>query len=208
MPLPFLHQRRPAQPRSRGLGQVLHWLRNGGRPAAFDITDEEVNGTTRQLVELTVQVAREMRMRESEIKHARLGVFLHDIGMSGIPDDVLFKAGSLNKRERRIVSEHPNYAHELLSSVPALASALDIPYCHHEKWDGTGYPQGLKHAEIPLAARIFAVVDVWVALRSDRPYRPAWTEEDAHVYILQRSGRDFDPAVVEAFLRVRPVPEV
>jgi HD-GYP domain-containing protein (c-di-GMP phosphodiesterase class II) len=204
----FLHQRPKKQSRPRGFGPLFHWLHNGRRPAGFDLTDEEVKGTTRQLVELTVQVARAMGMREGEIKNARLGVFLHDIGMAGIPDDVLFKAGPLSKRERKTVCEHPNYAHELLSSVPALAGALDIPYCHHEKWDGKGYPRGLKHDEIPLAARIFAVVDVWVALRSDRPYRPAWTEEDAHVYILQRSGRDFDPAVVEAFVALLPAPEI
>jgi HD-GYP domain-containing protein (c-di-GMP phosphodiesterase class II) len=173
----------------------------------FDPALEDLQGTTRQIVELTVRIARAMGMPEDEIHNARLGAIIHDIGMAGIPDDVLFKAGPLSKQERDVVRHHPAYARDLLSQVPAFAAALDIPHCHHEKWDGTGYPHGLKGLEIPLAARIFAVVDVWFALRSERPYRPAWTIEDAHVYILQRAGRDFDPAVVEVFTKLEPMPE-
>jgi len=174
----------------------------------FDPAVEDFQGSTRQIVELTLRIARSMGMREEEVNNVRLGAFLHDIGMAGIPDDVLFKAGPLSKREREIVQQHPAYGYELLSRTPAFAAAVDIPYCHHERWDGTGYPRGLQGEEIPLAARIFAVVDVWFALRSDRPYRPAWTAEDAHVYIMQRAGRDFDPAVVEVFTRLQPPPEL
>jgi len=139
----------------------------------FDPAVEDFQGSTRQIVELTLRIARSMGMREEEVNNVRLGAFLHDIGMAGIPDDVLFKAGPLSKREREIVQQHPAYGYELLSRTPAFAAAVDIPYCHHERWDGTGYPRGLQGEEIPLAARIFAVVDVWFALRSDRPYRRA-----------------------------------
>jgi HD-GYP domain-containing protein (c-di-GMP phosphodiesterase class II) len=176
--------------------------------AAFDPAVEELHGTTRQIVELTLRIARTMGMREEEITNVRLGALLHDIGMAGIPDDLLFKAGPLSKKEREIVQEHPAHAHELLSQTPEFLAAMDIPYCHHERWDGTGYPRGLKGTDIPLAARIFAVVDVWFALRSERPYRPAWPAEDAHVYIMQRAGRDFDPAVVEVFTRLQPPPDL
>jgi len=178
------------------------------KPGLFDPAVEDLQGTTRQIVELTLRIARAMSMREDEINNVRLGALLHDIGMAGIPDEVLFKAGPLSKQEQEIVRQHPAYAHELLSRAPAFAAALDIPYCHHERWDGTGYPRGLKGREIPLAARIFAVVDAWIALRSERPYRPAWPAEDAHVYIVQRAGRDFDPAVVEVFARLQPPPDL
>jgi len=167
---------------------------------------EELYGSSRRIVELTILIARAMGMEEDELDNVRLGALLHDIGMAGVPDEILFKTEPLSKEEREIIKRHPTYALELLSDSPALAAALDIPYCHHEQWDGTGYPRGLKGAEIPLAARIFAVVDVWVALLSERPYRPAWTEEDAHAYILQRVGRDFDPAVVEVFTKLLPPP--
>jgi HD-GYP domain-containing protein (c-di-GMP phosphodiesterase class II) len=118
----------------------------------------------------------------------------------GIPDHILLKPGALTDEEWVIMRKHPEYALKLLSPISYLRQAVDIPYCHHEKWDGTGYPRGLKGEEIPLAARLFAVVDVWDALRSDRPYRPAWSEERAIEHIRQQSSRHFDPRVVELFL--------
>ncbi len=190
----------------RGDKAVLPTPAHGANPAAqdaaapFDLTDEEMTGTTRQIVELTVRVGRAMGMSEQDLTNARLGAFLHDIGMTIVPDDILFKAGPLTEQEWEVVREHPTYAHELLSRIPAFAGAAEIPYCHHEKWDGTGYPRGLKGEQIPLSARIFAVVDVWFALRSERPYRKTWTAEEAEEYLQHRATRDFDPKVVEVFL--------
>jgi len=190
----------------RGDKAVLPTAGHGANSAAhdaaapFDLTDEEMTGTTRQIVELTVRMGRAMGMSEQDLTNARLGAFLHDIGMTIVPDDILFKAGPLTEQEWEVVREHPTYAHELLSTIPAFAAAAEIPYCHHEKWDGTGYPRGLKGEQIPLSARIFAVVDVWFALRSERPYRKTWTAEEAEEYLQHRATRDFDPKVVEVFL--------
>jgi HD-GYP domain-containing protein (c-di-GMP phosphodiesterase class II) len=145
-----------------------------------------------------------MGVEEADLVHIRRGALLHDIGKMGIPDSILLKPGPLTEDEWIIMRKHPVYALELLSPIAYLRPALDIPYAHHEKWDGTGYPRGLKETQIPLAARIFAVTDVWDALTSDRPYRPAWAPEQALAYIREQAGRHFDPAVVEAFLRVVP----
>jgi HD-GYP domain-containing protein (c-di-GMP phosphodiesterase class II) len=131
--------------------------------------------------------------------HLRRGALLHDIGKMGIPDQILFKEGPLDAHEWEIMKKHPVFAHEMLSPIKYLAPALDIPYYHHEKWDGSGYPRGLAGEQIPLAARIFAVADVWDALRSDRPYRNAWSKEETRSYILKNSGTHFDPHVVEIF---------
>jgi HD-GYP domain-containing protein (c-di-GMP phosphodiesterase class II) len=120
----------------------------------------------------------------------------------GVPDDILRKPGPLTEEEWAVMRQHPHYAYTMLSSIASLRPALDIPYCHHERWDGTGYPRGLKGEEIPLAARIFAVVDVWDALCSDRPYRPAWPPDKALEYIREQAGKHFDPRVVEAFLAI------
>jgi HD-GYP domain-containing protein (c-di-GMP phosphodiesterase class II) len=201
MLLPFLNRRRHTTDRVDDSGRSIGTT--PPRALVFDPMEEQVRGSMHDIMELTVQLGRAMGVPESELKNLRLGAFLHDIGMIGIPDDVLFKSGSLTPDERAIIRRHPTYAYELLSAAPTLSAALDIPYCHHEKWDGTGYPRGLRGDEIPLAARIFAVADVWVALTSERPYRPAWPTDDAEVYIVQRSGREFDPAVVNAFVRVR-----
>jgi len=130
----------------------------------------------------------------------RRGALLHDIGKLGIPDRILFKPGKLTEKEMEIMKRHPGIAYELLSPIPFLIKAIDIPYCHHEKWDGTGYPRGLKGDRIPLSARIFSVVDVWDALTSDRPYRAAWSKEKTLEYILQQSEIHFDPVVTEIFL--------
>ncbi len=142
-----------------------------------------------------------MRDKETE-GHTRRGALLHDIGKMGIPDGILLKPGPLAEEEWAIMRKHPQCAHDMLSSIPYLRPALDIPYSHHEKWDGTGYPRGLKGEQIPLAARIFAVVDVWGALRSNRPYRDGWPEEKVLTYLREQSGLHFDPAVVEVFLQM------
>jgi HD-GYP domain-containing protein (c-di-GMP phosphodiesterase class II) len=136
-----------------------------------------------------------------ELEHVYRGALLHDIGKMGIPDRILRKPGPLTGEEWEIMHRHPVYAYQWLSPIRYLRLALDIPYCHHEKWDGTGYPRGLKGEEIPLAARIFAVVDVWDALCSDRPYRKAWPEKKALEHIREQSGTHFDPQVVELFLQ-------
>ena len=120
----------------------------------------------------------------------------------GVPDSILLKEGPLNEEEWDIMRMHPVYAYNMLSTIPFLEKAMEIPYCHHEKWDGSGYPQGLKGEEIPLSARIFAVIDVWDALRSDRPYRKAWSDEEALEEIIRGKGNHFDPVVVQAFLEM------
>ena len=132
--------------------------------------------------------------------HIYRGALLHDIGKIGVPDSIVLKPGPLTIDEFATMCKHPQYAYDMLSQIAYLRQALDIPYCHHEKWDGTGYPRGLKGEQIPLAARIFAVVDVWDALTSDRPYRKAWQAEKARQYIQEQSGLQFDRAVVAAFL--------
>jgi HD-GYP domain-containing protein (c-di-GMP phosphodiesterase class II) len=132
------------------------------------------------------------------------GALLHDIGKLGIPDRILHKSAPLDDAEWELMRMHPVYAYEWLRPIPFLRPALDIPYFHHERWDGTGYPRGLRGEEIPLTARIFALVDSWDALRSERPYKPAFGEEQALRLIHEQSGRHFDPAVVEAFLRMLP----
>jgi putative nucleotidyltransferase with HDIG domain len=171
---------------------------------ALDLRDRETEGHTQRVTELTLRLARTLSVSDEDLAHIRRGALLHDIGKMGIPDSILHKPGPLTDEEWELMRRHPTYAFEMLSPVAYLRPALDIPYCHHEKWDGTGYPRGLEGEQIPLAARIFAVVDVWDALRSDRPYREreAWTEEKALEYIHEQTGKHFDPQVVEAFLKV------
>lgn len=173
-----------------------------GWARALDYRDEETEGHSRRVTEMTMKIARIMELNDAELVHVWRGALLHDIGKMGIPDSVLFKPDRLTKGEWDIMHRHPVYAYELLSPIDFLRPALDIPYCHHEKWDGTGYPRRLKGENIPLSARIFAVVDVWDALCSDRPYRPAWTRDKAKEYIQQQSGKDFDPKVTDVFLKV------
>jgi HD-GYP domain-containing protein (c-di-GMP phosphodiesterase class II) len=141
-------------------------------------------------------------MTEDELTHVRHGALLHDIGKMGVPDGILLKSGQLTEAEWRIMRKHPTYAYELLAPIAYLRSALDIPYCHHEKWDGSGYPRGLKGEQIPRPARLFAVVDVWDALTSDRPYRQAWSNKKTQAYLREQAGRHFDPQVVELFLQL------
>jgi HD-GYP domain-containing protein (c-di-GMP phosphodiesterase class II)/uncharacterized protein YigA (DUF484 family) len=173
-----------------------------GWARALDLRDRETEGHTRRVAELTLRLARALGMSQAEPVHVYRGALLHDIGKMGIPDSILHKPGPLSQVEWEIMRRHPVYAYDMLAPIAYLRPALDIPYCHHEKWDGTGYPQGLKGEQIPPAARIFAVVDVWDALRSERPYRPAWPEEKVREYIREQAGVHFDPQVVEAFWRV------
>ena len=169
---------------------------------ALDLRDEETEGHTRRVTEMTITLARDMGFKEEELIHVRRGALLHDIGKMGIPDSILLKPGPLTKEEWNIMRQHPVHACEMLTPIEYLRQALDIPCSHHEKWDGTGYPSGLQGEQISLAARIFAVVDVWDALSSDRPYRQAWPAEKVWDYIQEQSGKHFDPRVVEAFLNM------
>ncbi len=173
-----------------------------GWSRAMDLRDKETEGHTQRVTEITERLARAMGLNEAELVHIRRGALLHDMGKMGVPDSILLKPDKLTDDEWAIMRKHPVYAYEMLSPIVYLQKALDIPYCHHEKWDGTGYPRGLKGEQIPLAARIFAVADVWDALRSDRPYRPAWPEEKVREYIREQSGKHFDPRVVEVFMRM------
>jgi putative nucleotidyltransferase with HDIG domain len=166
----------------------------------LDLRDKETEGHTQRVARCTVILARAIGVEEDNLVHARRGALLHDIGKMAVPDSILHKPGPLTEDEQRIMHMHPQHAYELLSRFVFLRPALDIPYCHHEKWDGTGYPRGLRGEEIPLIARIFAVVDVWDALRSNRPYRGALTEEETCQIISDQSGTHFDPLVVRTFL--------
>jgi HD-GYP domain-containing protein (c-di-GMP phosphodiesterase class II) len=151
---------------------------------------------------MTMRLAREMGVSDEELVHIQRGALLHDIGKVGIPDSILHKPGPLTDEEWKIMRMHPVYAYELLRPIAFLEPALDIPHFHHEKWNGTGYPRGLKEEEIPLAARIFAIADVWDALRSNRPYRSARPREMVVAYIKEQAGKHFDPQVAEVFLRL------
>ncbi|NJN66930.1 MAG: response regulator [Chloroflexaceae bacterium] len=167
---------------------------------ALDLRDKETEGHSLRVMEMTTRLAKALGIRGEALEHLRRGALLHDIGKLAIPDRILLKPGPLTEEERELMRKHPVYAYEWLQSIPYLRPALDIPYCHHERWDGSGYPRGLRGEAIPLPGRIFAVVDVWDALRSDRPYRPAWPEEAVREYIRSLAGRHFDPHIVEVFL--------
>ena len=168
---------------------------------ALDLKDEETENHSQRVTNLTLCIARKLNIKEEELPHIKRGALLHDIGKMGIPDSILLKPGPLTEDEWKVMRKHPVYAYEMLSRIEYLRPALVIPYCHHEKWDGTGYPRGLEGEEIPLPARIFAVVDVYDALTSDRPYRKAWSEEKTLALIKEDSGKHFDPDVVEVFLK-------
>ena len=169
---------------------------------ALELRDEDTQDHTINVTELTLKLAREIGVSEEELIHIHRGSLLHDIGKMGIPDKILRKMGPLTKDEWKIMKKHPQFAHDMISKIPYLTSALDIPYSHHERWDGNGYPLGLEGEEIPLAARIFAVVDVWDALLSDRHYREAWEKKTVLDYIENESGTRFDPKVAEVFLKM------
>ena len=167
---------------------------------ALDMRDKETEGHTQRVTILTERLARSMGVEGVPLINITRGALLHDIGKMAIPDGILLKPGPLTDDERALVQKHPQYAYDMLKRIDFLLPAIDIPYCHHEKWDGTGYPRGLKGEEIPFAARIFPVIDVWDALISDRPYRKALPHAEVKARIKADSGKHFDPRVVEAFL--------
>ncbi|HEX9385751.1 MAG TPA: HD domain-containing phosphohydrolase [Anaerolineales bacterium] len=169
---------------------------------ALDLRDRETEGHSRRVTQLTVKLAQALGMSIDDIMHIRRGALLHDMGKIGIPDSILHKPDKLTDEEWAIMRQHPQLAYDMLYPIEYLHPALLIPLNHHEKWDGMGYPHGLKAEEIPIEARLFAVVDVWDALTSDRPYRPAWSQEEALTYIREQSGKHFDPQVVDLFFKL------
>jgi len=169
---------------------------------ALDLRDKETEGHTQRVTEMTLKLARAAGITEGELVHVRRGALLHDIGKMGVPDHILLKPDKLTDEEWVVMRKHPTFAFELLSPIAYLRPALDIPYCHHEKWDGTGYPRGLKGEQIPLTARLFAIVDVWDALRSDRPYRKAWPEDRVQEHVHSLVGTHFDPKATGLFLNM------
>ncbi|MCL4560980.1 MAG: GAF domain-containing protein [Chloroflexi bacterium] len=170
---------------------------------ALELRDHETQGHSERVVEMSMRLARRLEIPDPQLGHFRRGVLLHDIGKMAIPDHILLKHGPLTPEEWEVMRQHPVYAYELLSPIPYLRSALEVPYAHHERWDGSGYPRGLKGEQIPLEARIFAVVDVWDALNSDRPYRKAWPDHKIRAYIEANKGIEFDPEVVAAFIDLK-----
>lgn len=173
-----------------------------GWSRALDLRDRDTEGHTERVTDMAVRLAHRVGLSDSELIHIRRGAILHDIGKMAIPDSILLKPGPLDEKEWEIIRQHPRYAHELLAPISYLGPAVDIPHYHHEKWDGSGYPHGLKGNQIPLPARLFAVVDVYDALTSDRSYRPAWSKEKAITYIRDQMGKHFDPDIAIEFLHM------
>ena len=173
-----------------------------GWSRALDMRDRETEGHTRRVTEMTLRLASGLGFTDEQLVHVRRGALLHDIGKMGVPDAILLKPGPLTAEEWAIMRLHPGHAYQMLAPIAFLRPALDIPYCHHERWDGAGYPRGLRGDQIPFAARVFAVVDVWDALRSHRPYRSAWPDAQVRAHLLAEAGRHFEPRVVEAFLKL------
>jgi len=167
---------------------------------ALDLKDEETAGHSQRVTQLTVRLAQRCGVDQRDLIHIQRGALLHDIGKMGVPDSILLKRGELTVGERVLIEQHTEYARDLLTPIDFLKPAIDIPYCHHERWDGTGYPQGLAGVDIPLAARMFAIVDVYDALTSERPYRHAWSREDTLDHIQRGAGSHFDPALVDVFM--------
>jgi putative nucleotidyltransferase with HDIG domain len=172
-----------------------------GWSRALDLRDHETEGHTQRVTDMTVTLARKMGFSNDRLIFIRRGALLHDIGKMGIPDHILHKPEELNDEEQQIMRKHPQLAYDMLEPIIYLRDALSIPYCHHEKWDGSGYPRGLASTQIPLEARLFAIVDVWDALTTDRPYRRGWPRKKALEYIREQSGKSFDPQLVEIFLK-------
>jgi putative nucleotidyltransferase with HDIG domain len=170
---------------------------------ALDLRDKETEGHTQRVTVLTERLARLMGVEGEALENIKRGALLHDIGKMGVPDSILLKKGKLTDDEWIIIKEHPNYARQMLKDIEFLRSAIDIPYCHHEKWDGSGYPRRLKGMDIPFAARVFAVIDVWDALISDRPYRKGLPVEQVRQYIKAEAGQHFDPNVMRAFMEMK-----
>ena len=180
--------------------QIAYEATLQGWVRALDLRDKETEGHTQRVTVLTQKLACKLDVPETDLVHIKRGALLHDIGKMGIQDGILLKPGKLTEEERELIKQHPILAYEMLRPIEFLKPAIEIPYCHHEKWDGTGYPRGLRGEQIPLAARIFSVVDVWDALTSVRPYRNPMERGEARQYIHEQSGTHFDPRVVDAFL--------
>jgi PAS domain S-box-containing protein/putative nucleotidyltransferase with HDIG domain len=176
-----------------------------GWSRALELRDRDTEGHSQRVAEITLRLARAMNISEEQLVHIRRGALLHDIGKMGIPDSILRKPGPLTEEEWAIMRKHPEYAFEMLSPIAYLRPALDIPYHHHERWDGAGYPCGLAGEDIPIAARIFAVVDVWDALCSDRPYSTGWSTDLVREHIQSLAGTHLDPAVVEVFMNIESI---
>ncbi len=174
-----------------------------GWSRVLEMRSREVQDHSLRVTEMAVELARYLKVPESEMQHIRRGALLHDIGKMAIPDQIIMKDGDLSEEERAEIRRHPLYGFEMVSEIEFLRPAMDILLCHHEKWDGTGYPFGLAGDQIPLYARIFSVVDVWDALRSDdRSYRKADPPEVAAGYLADQAGEHFDPEIVRAFLQM------
>jgi putative nucleotidyltransferase with HDIG domain len=186
--------------------QIAYEATLQGWVRALDLRDKETEGHTQRVTTLTQELARKMGIEEKEMVHIKRGALLHDIGKMGIPDGILLKPGRLTQKERELMMQHPQLAYEMLSPIEFLKQATAIPYCHHEKWDGSGYPRNLRGEEIPFAARIFSVVDVWDALTSERPYRKPMDTAEVRQHIREGAGSHFDPQVVEAFLEMDDLP--
>ncbi len=167
---------------------------------ALDLRDKETEGHSQRVVVLTERLAHAAGVPDADMEHVVRGALLHDVGKLGVPDAVLLKPGPLTPEERVVIERHPVLAHEWLSRIPYLRRTSEIPYAHHERWDGSGYPLGLSGDEIPLPARLFSVVDVWDALRSDRPHRKAWREDETVRYLREGAGSHFDPHLVDLFI--------
>ncbi len=173
-----------------------------GWAKALELKDKLTQGHTLRVTKLTLRLAKKMNVAEEELTHIQWGAILHDIGKMGIPDSILNKPGKLSNKEWGIMHQHPHYAYEMLSEIEFLKPALDIPLCHHEKWDGSGYPKKLAGEDIPLTARIFCIADVWDAMTSNRPYRQAVPKSEVATYIKEQSGKHFDPKIVDIFLKL------
>jgi len=169
---------------------------------ALELRDHHTSGHTQRVADTTLRLARRMDMTREQLVNIHRGALLHDVGKMGVPDLVLLKEGPLDNIERDIMRMHPQLAYNMLMPVIFLRDAIDIPYCHHEKWDGSGYPRGLKGDVIPLAARIFSVVDVYDALTSDRPYRKSWTKAKALEHITSEKEKSFEPTIADKFIEM------
>ena len=173
-----------------------------GWAQALELRDAETKGHSQRVTQLTTRLGQALGLKGVALENLRRGALLHDVGKMGIPDDILLKEDQLTPEERKVMDRHPEYAFEMLADIPYLRPALDVPLYHYERWDGKGYPKQLNGTDIPAAARIFAVVDVWDALRSKRPYKKAWTQSTAIKYIKEQAGKHFDPAIVAVFLQI------
>ncbi len=178
-----------------------------GWARALELRDQETQGHSQRVTDITVKLAKALNFNGEELDNVRRGALLHDIGKMGVPDAILLKPGRLTPEERQIMEQHPVHAYQMLMPIEFLRPALDIPYCHHERWDGGGYPRGLRGDEIPLPARLFALADVWDALTSDRPYRAAMPVPEVATHIRANVGTHFDPQAAEIFFNVMDLPE-